>query len=106
MRRILLLAALIAACGGPARTVIVNGREVSYEDAANDVLGRGKRALAAGRTDEALKPFRQVTARYDQRAPAAEPRFPEGKARPRAGSCQKRKPRLPQLPQRHPNHSS
>jgi len=105
MRRILLLAALIAACGGPARTVIVNGREVSYEDAANDVLGRGKRALAAGRTDEALKAFRQVIDRYDQSAAADEARFLEGQTLARAGKLQEAQAKLTDLLEKHPNTS-
>ena len=105
MRRILLLAALIAACGGPARTVIVNGREVSYEDAANDVLGRGKRALAAGRTDEALKAFRQVIDRYDQSAAADDARFLEGQTLARAGKLQEAQAKLTDLLEKHPNTS-
>ena len=105
MRRILLLAALIAACGGPARTVIVNGREVSYDDAANDVLGRGKRALAAGRTDEALRAFRQVIDRYDQSAAADEARFLEGQTLARAGKLQEAQAKLTDLLEKHPNTS-
>src|SRR5438445_696990 len=105
MRRLLLLAALIAACGGPARTVIVNGREVSYDDAANDVLGRGKRALAAGRTDEALKAFRQVIDRYDQSAAADEARFLEGQTLARAGKLQEAQAKLTDLLEKHPNTS-
>src|SRR5256886_2128800 len=105
MRRILLLATLIAACGGPAGTVIVNGREVSYEDAANDVLGRGKRALAAGRTDEALKAFRQVIDRYDQSAAADEARFLEGQTLARAGKLQEAQAKLTDLLEKHPNTS-
>ena len=105
MRRILLLATLIAACGGPARTVIVNGREVSYDDAANDVLGRGKRALAAGRTDEALRAFRQVIDRYDQSAAADEARFLEGQTLARAGKLQEAQAKLTDLLEKHPNTS-
>ncbi|HMC34633.1 MAG TPA: ABC transporter substrate-binding protein [Myxococcales bacterium] len=105
MRRLLLLAALIAACGGPARTVIVNGREVSYEDAANDVLGRGKRALAAGHTDEALKAFRQVIDRYDQSAAADDARFLEGQTLARAGKLQEAQAKLTDLLEKHPNTS-
>ena len=105
MRRLLLLAALIAACGGPARTVIVNGREVSYDDAANDVLGRGKRALAAGRTDEALRAFRQVIDRYDQSAAADEARFLEGQTLARAGKLQEAQAKLTDLLEKHPNTS-
>jgi ABC-type branched-subunit amino acid transport system substrate-binding protein len=103
MRRILLLAALIAACGGPARTVVVNGREVSYDDAANDVLARGKRALAAGRTDEALKAFREVIDRYGQSAAADEGRFLEGQALARAGRLQDAQAKLTELLEKHPN---
>jgi ABC-type branched-subunit amino acid transport system substrate-binding protein/outer membrane protein assembly factor BamD (BamD/ComL family) len=105
MRRILLLAALLAACGGPARTVIVNGREVSYDDAANDVLSRGKRALAAGRTDEALKAFREVTDRFGQSAAADEARFLEGQALARAGRLQEAQAKLTELLEKHPNTS-
>ena len=103
MKRILLVALLIAACGGPARTVIVNGREVSYEDAASDVLIRGKRALAAGRTDEALKALRQVIDRYGESAAADEARFLEGQALARAGKLQEAQAKLVDLLEKHPN---
>ena len=53
MKRLLLLAVLLAACGGPSRTVMVNGREVSVDDAANEALRRAKQAQDAGRNDEA-----------------------------------------------------
>ncbi|MFL5310791.1 MAG: ABC transporter substrate-binding protein [Myxococcales bacterium] len=105
MRRFLVVAALLAACGGPSRTVIVNGREVSYDDAANDVLGRGKRALAAGRTDDALKAFREVIDRFGQSAAADEARFLEGQALARAGRLQDAQGKLTDLLEKHPNTS-
>ena len=91
MKRILVVAALIAACGGPARTVIVNGREVSYDDAANDLLRRGKQAQDAGRNDEALKIYRDVIARFggplgpthrDGRVGRIRPKQPAGQSLP------------------------
>jgi ABC-type branched-subunit amino acid transport system substrate-binding protein/outer membrane protein assembly factor BamD (BamD/ComL family) len=103
MKRILLLAALIAACGGPARTVIVNGREVNYDDAANDVLGRGKRALGAGRTEEALKSFREVIDRFGQSGAADEARFLEGKTLARTGKLQEAQAKLTDLLEKYPN---
>ncbi len=104
MKRILLLAALLAACG-PARTVVINGREVNYDDAANDVLGRGKRALAAGRTEEALKAFREVIERFGQSAAADEARFLEGQTLARAGRLQEAQAKLTELLEKHPNTS-
>ena len=105
MKRILLLAALLAACGGPARTVMVNGREVNYDDAANDVLRRGKQALEAGRTDEALKVFRDVIERFGQSAAADEARLREGQALARAGRLQEAQAKLTGLLEKHPNTS-
>lgn len=105
MKRILLVAALLAACGGPARTVIVNGREVSYDDAANDVLTRGKRALSAGRNDEALKAFREVIDRFGQSAAADEARLLEGQTLARAGKLQEAQVKLTELLEKHPNSS-
>jgi ABC-type branched-subunit amino acid transport system substrate-binding protein len=103
MKRILLLVALLAACGGPARTVVVNGREVPYEDAAGDVLARGKRALAGGRTDEALKSFREVIDRFGQSNAADEARFLEGQTLARAGKLQEAQAKLTDLVEKHPN---
>jgi len=103
MKRILLLAALLAACGGPARTVIVNGKEVPYEDAATDVLGRGKRALAAGRTDEAMKGFADVIDRFPQSAAADEARFLQGQTLARQGKLQEAQAKLSELLEKHPN---
>ena len=88
MKRILLVAALLAACGGPARTVIVNGREVNYDDAANDVLRRGKQAQDAGRNDEALRTYREVIARFGDSSAADEARFREGQTLARMGKLQ------------------
>jgi len=48
MKRILVLAPCSRPAVGPPATIIVNGREVNYDDAANDVLRRGKQALEGG----------------------------------------------------------
>src|SRR5439155_2375585 len=103
MKRILVVAALIAACGGPARTVIVNGREVSYDDAANDLLRRGKQAQDAGRNDEALKTYRDVIARFGESAAADEARFREGQTLARMGKLQDSQAKLGDLLEKHPN---
>jgi branched-chain amino acid transport system substrate-binding protein len=103
MRRILLLAALLAACGGPARTVMVNGREVSYEDAANDVLRRAKQAQDAGRNDEALRAYREVIARYGDSAAADEARFREGQTLARMGKLQDAQAKLSEFLEKRPN---
>jgi ABC-type branched-subunit amino acid transport system substrate-binding protein len=105
MKRILLLGALLAACGGPARTIIVNGREVNYDDAANDVLRRGKQALEGGRTDEALKAFREVIERFGQSAATDEARLRQGQALVRAGRLQEAQAKLIELLEKHPNTS-
>jgi len=105
MKRILLLGALLAACSGPARTIIVNGREVNYDDAANDVLRRGKQALEGGRTDEALKAFREVIERFGQSAATDEARLRQGQALVRAGRLQEAQAKLIELLEKHPNTS-
>jgi branched-chain amino acid transport system substrate-binding protein len=103
MKRILLVAALLAACGGPARTVMVNGREVNYEDAANDVLRRGKQAQDAGRNEEALRTYRDVIARFSDSGAADEARFREGQALARMGKLQDAQAKLSEFLERRPN---
>jgi len=103
MKRILLVAALLAACGGPARTVIVNGREVNYDDAANDVLRRGKQAQDAGRNDEALRTYREVIARFGDSSAADEARFREGQTLARMGKLQDAQVKLSDFLEKRPN---
>ena len=103
MKRILLLAALLAACGGPARTVMVNGREVNYEDAANDVLRRGKQAQDAGRNEEALRTYREVISRFGDSAAADEARFREGQTLAKMGKLQDAQAKLSEFLEKRPN---
>jgi ABC-type branched-subunit amino acid transport system substrate-binding protein/outer membrane protein assembly factor BamD (BamD/ComL family) len=103
MRRILLVAALLAACGGPARTVMVNGREVNYEDAASDVLRRGKQAQDAGRNEEALRAYREVISRFGDSAAADEARFREGQTLARMGKLQDAQTKLSDFLEKRPN---
>ena len=103
MKRILLLAVLLAACGGPSRTVMVNGREVSVDDVANDALRRAKQAQEAGKNEEALKGYREIVARYGETAAADEARFREGQTLARMGKLQDAQARLSELLEKHPN---
>src|SRR5205823_2233935 len=103
MKRILLLAVLLAACGGPSRTVMVNGREVSVDDVANDALRRAKQAQEAGKNEEALKGYREIIARYGETGAADEARFREGQTLSRMGKLQDAQARLSDLLEKHPN---
>src|SRR5919108_1787442 len=103
MKRIVLFALLLAACGGPSRTVMVNGREVSVDDAATDVLRRAKQAQDAGRNEDALKGYRQILERYGDSSAADEARFREGQTLSRMGKLQDAQAKLSELLEKHPN---
>jgi branched-chain amino acid transport system substrate-binding protein len=104
MRRVLLALAFAAACG-PARTVVVDGREVSYEDAAQEALRRPKQALEASRYEEAARGFQQVIDRFGESAAADEARLRKGQALARAGKLQDAQAALTLLLEKHPNSS-
>ncbi len=104
MKRLLLALALAAACG-PGRTVVVDGREVSYEDAAQQALRRPKQALEAGRYEEAVRGFQQVIDRFGESAAAAEARLRKGQALARAGKLPEAQAALTDLLEQHPGSS-
>ena len=104
MKRAILAAALVAACG-PGRTVVVDGREVKYEDAAQDGLRRGKELLAAGKYAEAITQLQLVTDQYKDSDAADEARFRRGQALARAGKLQEAQAALSEVLEKHPTSS-
>jgi ABC-type branched-subunit amino acid transport system substrate-binding protein len=100
--RIVMALALLAACA-PARTVVIDGKEVKYEDAADDVLRSGKSLLDAGKNDEAAARFQVVIDQYGDSDAAEEARMRRGQALSRKGSLQEAQLVLAQFLEKYPS---
>ena len=88
MKRLgLSLAVLLLSCT-PARTVVIDGQKVPYEDAARDEFRKGKSLLDAGKNAEAAQAFAAFLDQYQESALYDEALFRRGQALSRAGKLQ------------------
>src|ERR1700694_888009 len=86
----------------PKRTVVVAGQTVDYDQAAAQSFGNAKRALDAGRNEEAASLFADFLEQFADSDLADEARFRRGEALSRAGQLQQAPPGVSDLLEKHP----
>jgi len=87
MKRSTAVLLLLLACA-PARTVMVNGRQVPYEEGARIELGAAKASFDAGKYDLAAQQFASFIQRYRDSDLLDEALFRHGQALAKANKLQ------------------
>lgn len=95
-----LFATLCPGCGG--RTVVLDGREVSYEKAERESFDDAKEAFTASRYDEAAGLFEKFLASFPDSPLADEGRLRRGQSLARAGKLEAARRALEELLEKHP----
>jgi ABC-type branched-subunit amino acid transport system substrate-binding protein/predicted negative regulator of RcsB-dependent stress response len=103
--RLLALALALAPCaltGCAGRTVMVNGSQVPYDEAAAASFARARDAFAAGRWDEAAQKFAAFLNEFPDSELADEARFRRAQALERAGKLEEAQKALQDDLEKHP----
>ncbi len=95
------LVLLLLACG-PGRTVVVNGRQVPYEEAAQPDFQLAKAALDDGKYDLAAQRFSAFVQRYKDSQLVDEALFRRAQALTKAGRLQESQAALQDFLEKHP----
>ncbi|HEX4382889.1 MAG TPA: ABC transporter substrate-binding protein [Myxococcales bacterium] len=103
MKRMLAVAVLLAISCGTSRTVVKDGKNVPYEEAAQPDFAKARAAQDANRNDEAAKLFAQFLKEYPDSELADEARFRQGQSLSRGGKLQDAQKSLQDLLENHPN---
>src|SRR5438067_1698156 len=85
MKRVLLASALVLVCCAPSRKVIVDGQEMTLEDASSRAFAAAQGAFDASRYDEAARGFAAVVEKYPDSPYADEARLQRGRALAKLG---------------------
>ena len=101
MKRTTAVLLLLLACA-PARTVMVNGHQVSYEEGARIELGAAKASFDAGKYDLAAQQFATFIQRYRDSDLLDEALFPHGQALAKANKLQEAQVALQDFLERRP----
>jgi ABC-type branched-subunit amino acid transport system substrate-binding protein len=86
----------------PKRTVVIAGQTVDYDQAAARSFGNAKRALDAGRNEEAAALFADFLEQFADSELADEARFRRAEALSRAGQLQQAQSAFQDLLEKHP----
>src|SRR5256714_2492709 len=101
MKRTTAVLLLLLACA-PARTVMVNGHQVSYEEGARIELGAAKASFDAGKYDLAAQQFASFIQRYRESDLLDEALFRHGQALAKANKLQEAQVALQDFLERRP----
>jgi len=101
MKRTTAVLLLLLACA-PARTVMVNGHQVSYEEGARIELGAAKASFDAGKYDLAAQQFASFIQRYRDSDLLDEALFRHGQALAKANKLQEAQVALQDFLERRP----
>src|SRR2546430_11988339 len=101
MKRSTAVLLLLLACA-PARTVMVNGRQVPYEEGARIELGAAKASFDAGKYDLAAQQFASFIQRYRDSDLLDEALFRHGQALAKANKLQEAQVALQDFLERRP----
>jgi len=102
MKRISAVLVLLLLACGPGRTVVVNGRQVPYEEAAQSDFQLAKAALDDGKYDLAAQRFSAFVQRYKDSQLVDEALFRRAQALTKAGRLQESQAALQDFLEKHP----
>ncbi len=102
MKRISAVLVLLLLACGPGRTVVVNGRQVPYEEAAQPDFQLAKAALDEGKYDLAAQRFSAFVQRYKDSQLVDEALFRRAQALTKAGRLQESQAALQDFLEKHP----
>jgi ABC-type branched-subunit amino acid transport system substrate-binding protein/predicted negative regulator of RcsB-dependent stress response len=102
MKRISAVLVLLLLACGPGRTVVVNGRQVPYEEAAQSDFQLAKAALDDGKYDLAALRFSAFVQRYKDSQLVDEALFRRAQALTKAGRLQESQAALQDFLEKHP----
>ncbi|HXL38925.1 MAG TPA: penicillin-binding protein activator [Myxococcales bacterium] len=102
MKRITVVLVLLLLACGPGRTVVVNGRQVPYEEAAQSDFQLANAALDDGKYDLAAQRFNAFVQRYKDSQLVDEALFRRAQALTRAGRLQESQAALQDFLEKHP----
>jgi ABC-type branched-subunit amino acid transport system substrate-binding protein/predicted negative regulator of RcsB-dependent stress response len=102
MKRISAVLVLLLLACGPGRTVVMNGRQVPYEEAAQSDFQLAKAALDDGKYDLAAQRFSAFVQRYKDSQLVDEALFRRAQALTKAGRLQESQAALQDFLEKHP----
>ena len=102
MKRITAVVVLLLLACGPGRMVVVNGRQVPYEEAAQSDFQLAKAALDDGKYDLAAQRFSAFVQRYKDSQLVDEALFRRAQALTKAGRLQESQAALQDFLEKHP----
>ena len=102
MKRIIAVLVLLLLACGPGRTVVVNGRQVPYEEAAQSDFQLANAALDDGKYDLAAQRFNAFVQRYKDSQLVDEALFRRAQALTKAGRLQESQAALQDFLEKHP----
>ena len=102
MKRITAVVVLLLLACGPGRMVVVNGRQVPYEEAAQSDFQLAKAALDDGKYDLAAQRFSAFVQRYKDSQLVDEAVFRRAQALTKAGRLQESQAALQDFLEKHP----
>ena len=102
MKRITAVLVLLLLACGPGRTVVVNGRQVPYEEAAQSDFQLANAALDDGKYDLAAQRFNAFVQRYKDSQLVDEALFRRAQALTKAGRLQESQAALQDFLEKHP----
>jgi len=102
MKRISAVLVLLLLACGPGRTVVMNGRQVPYEEAAQSDFQLAKAALDDGKYDLAAQRFSAFVQRYKDSQLVDEALFRRAQALTKAGRLQESPAALQDFLEKHP----
>jgi len=102
MKRVSAVLVLLLLACGPGRTVVVNGRQVPYEEAAQPDFQLAKAALDEGKYDLAAQRFSAFVQRYKDSQLVDEALFRRAQALTKAGRLQESQAALQDFLEKHP----
>jgi len=102
MKRVSAVLVLLLLACGPGRTVVMNGRQVPYEEAAQSDFQLAKAALDDGKYDLAAQRFSAFVQRYKDSQLVDEALFRRAQALTKAGRLQESQAALQDFLEKHP----